>query len=152
MVEPGSPLLAFSDHAAELVERTAGSIVAVHGGGRWSSSGIHWRSGVIVTAEEVLERDENIKLTLPGGRIAEASLAGRDPTTDVAVLRFQPDGLPVAQVADATLRAGQIALAVGNQEGAPLAALGIVALAGGAWHSLRGGTIDSLIRLDLALA
>src|SRR6516164_7533028 len=96
MVEPGSPLLAFSDHAAELVERAAGNVVAVQGGGRWPSSGIHWRSGVIVTAEEVLERDENIKLTLPGGRVADASLAGRDPTTDVAVLRFQPNGLPVA--------------------------------------------------------
>src|SRR6516225_1444116 len=151
MVEPSSPLLAFSDHAAELVERTAGSVVAVQGGGRWPSSGIHWRSGVIVTAEEVLERDENIKLTLPGGRVAHASLAGRDPTTDVAVLRFQPDGLPVATTAEAPLRAGQVVVAVGNHEGAPLAALGIVALAGGAWHSLRGGTIDRLIRLDLAL-
>src|SRR5262249_36365967 len=82
MVEPGSSLLAFSDDVAELVERAASSIVAVHGGGRWPSSGIHWRSGVIVTAEEVLERDDNIKLTLPGGRVADASLAGRDPTTD----------------------------------------------------------------------
>ena len=152
MVEPGSPLLAFSDDVAELVERAASSIVAVHGGGRWPSSGIHWRSGVIVTAEEVLERDENIKLTLPGGRVADASLAGRDPTTDVAVLRFQPDGLPVATTAEAPLRAGQVVVAVGNHEGAPLAALGIVALAGGAWHSLRGGTIDSLIRLDLTLS
>jgi len=142
MVEPGSPLLAFSDHAAELVERVASSIVAVDGGGRWPSSGIHWRSGDIVTAEEVLERDENIKLTLPGGRVANASLAGRDPTTDVAVLRFQPDGLPVATTAEAPLRAGQVVVAVGNHEGAPLAALGIVALAGGAWHSVRGGTID----------
>jgi S1-C subfamily serine protease len=152
MVEPGSPLLAFSDHAAELVERTAISIVAVHGGGRWPSSGIHWRSGVIIAAEEALERDENIKLTLPGGRVANASLAGRDPTTDVAVLRFQPDGLPVATTAEAPLRAGQVVLAVGNHEGAPLAALGIVALAGGAWHSVRGGTIDRLIRLDLTLS
>jgi len=152
MVEPTSPLVAFSDHTTQLVERTAGSVVAVHGGGRVSASGIHWRSGVIVTAEEALERDENLKVTLPGGRQVEASLAGRDPTTDVAVLRFQPDGLPVAAVADASVRPGQIALSVGNYEGAPLAALGIVALAGGAWHSLRGGTIDSLIRLDLALS
>ena len=152
MVEPDTPLLAFSDHATELVERTAGSIVAVDGGGRWRSSGIHWRSGVIVTAEEVLERDENIKLTLPGGRVANPSLAGRDPTTDVAVLRFQPDGLPVATTADARLRAGQVILAMGNHDGEPLAAFGIVALAGGAWHSIRGGTIDRLIRLDLALS
>jgi S1-C subfamily serine protease len=99
-----------------------------------------------------LERDENIKLTLPGGRVANASLAGRDPTTDVAVLRFQPDGLPVATTAEAQLRAGQVVVAVGNHEGEPLAAFGIVALAGGAWLSIRGGTIDSLIRLDLALS
>src|SRR5260221_13861608 len=142
MVEPGSPLLAFSDHAAELVECVAGSIVAVDGGGRWPSSGIHWRSGVIVTAEEVLERDENIKLTLPGGRVSNASLAGRDPTTDVAVLRFQPDGLTAAPPADAaSLRPGHVVLAIGNHEGAPIASLGIVAIPGPAWHSLSAGTL-----------
>jgi S1-C subfamily serine protease len=153
MTESTNPLVAFSDHAGQLVERTAGSIVAVHGGGRRSSSGIHWRSGIIVTAEEALERDEDIKITLPGGRLVEAALAGRDPTTDVAVLRFQPDGLAAAQTADAaSLRAGHVVLAIGNHQGAPVASLGIVAVAGGAWHSLRGGAIDSLIRLDLALS
>jgi S1-C subfamily serine protease len=151
MAESNNPLVAFSDHIAQLVERAAGSVVAVQSGGRWSSSGIHWRSGVIVTAEETLERDEDIKITLPGGRQVDATLAGRDPTTDVAVLRFQPDGLPIATTADASLRSGQVALAVGNHEGTPLAALGVIALAGGAWHSRRGGTIDSLIRLDLSL-
>lgn len=153
MTKSINPLVAFSDHAAALVERAAGSIVAVHGGGRRSSSGIHWRSGIIVTAEEVLERDEGIKITLAGGRVVEAALAGRDPTTDIAVLRFQPDGLAAAQTADAAaLRAGHIVLALGNHQGAPVASLGIVALAGGAWQSLRGGAIDSLIRLDLALS
>jgi S1-C subfamily serine protease len=81
MAESTNPHVAFSDHAAQLVERTASSIVGVHGGGRLSASGIHWRSGVIVTAEEVLDHDENIKITLPGGRLVEASLAGRDPST-----------------------------------------------------------------------
>ena len=71
MAKSIDPLVAFSDHAAQLVERTGSSIVAVHGGGRGSSSGIHWRSGVIVTAEEVLERDEDVKITLPGGRLVE---------------------------------------------------------------------------------
>src|SRR6266849_4103671 len=126
MVEPNNPLVAFSDNTAQLVERTAGSVVAVHGGGRWPSSGIHWRSGVIVTAEEVLERDENIKLTLQGGRVVAASLAGRDPSTDVAVLRFQPDGLPAAPTADAaSLRPGHVVLAIGDHGGAPIASLGI---------------------------
>ena len=153
MAESINPLVAFSDHAAQLVERTGSSIVAVHGGGQGSSSGIHWRSGVIVTAEEVLERDEDVKVTLPSGRLVEASLAGRDPSTDVAVLRFQPDGLPAASTADAaTLRPGHVVLAVGNHEGAPVASLGVVATVGGPWHSLRGGTIDNLIRIDLVLS
>src|SRR6266700_3570430 len=123
MAEPTNSLVAFSDAAAQLVERTASSLVAVHGGNRWPSSGVHWSPGVIVTAEEVLERDEDIKVTLPGGRVVAASL-----------------------------RPGHIVLALGNHEGAPIASLGIVAIAGPAWHSLRGGTIDSLIRLDLALS
>lgn len=152
MTEQDNPLLAFSEHTTALVERAATSIVTVHGGGRRPASGIHWRPGVIVTAEEVLERDDNITLTLPGGREVDASLAGRDPTTDVAVLRFQADGLPSAAVADAAPRAGNMVVAVGSHDGAPLAAFGIVAFAGGAWRSQRGGTIDSLIRLDLALS
>jgi S1-C subfamily serine protease len=153
MTEFPHPLTAFSHHAAALVERGAGSIVAVHGGGRRSSSGIHWRPGIVVTAEEALERDDDIKLTLPGGRVVEASLAGRDPTTDIAVLRFQPDGLAPAQTADAgSLRAGHVVLAIGAEQGTPIASLGIVAVAGGAWHSRRGGAIDSLIRLDMRMS
>jgi S1-C subfamily serine protease len=153
MTESTNPLVVFSDHTAELVERVAGSVVAVHGGGRRSSSGIHWRSGIIVTAEEALERDDGIKLTLSGGRLVEAALVGRDPTTDVAVLRFQPEGLGTAQMLDvASLRAGHVVLAIGDHQGAPVVSLGIVAVAGGPWHSLRGGSIDSLIRLDLRLS
>jgi S1-C subfamily serine protease len=152
VTETHNAFAAFSDDIMAIVERAASSVVAVHGGGRWAASGIHWRSGVLVTAEERLERDENITLTLPGGREIEASLAGRDPTTDVAVLRFQADGLPLAATADVPARAGQVVLAVGAQNGAALAGLGIVAFAGGAWRSMRGGTIDSLIRLDLRLS
>jgi hypothetical protein len=66
MVETVGSLVTLSDATAQLVERTAGSIASVRGGGRWHSSGIHRRPGIIVTAEEVLERDENIELTLAG--------------------------------------------------------------------------------------
>jgi S1-C subfamily serine protease len=152
MVEPVSSLMAFSDHLAVLVERASASIVAVHGGGRRSSSGIHWRPGVIVTAEEVLERDDELTVTLPGGRKVTASLAGRDPSTDVAALRIEAQGLPIAATADAgSLRPGHVIVAVGSFEGAPAASFGLVGFVGSAWQSLRGGTIDSLLRLDLAL-
>ncbi len=147
-----NPLVALSDQAAALVERVAGATVAVRTGRSWTS-GIHWRSGVIVTAEEVLERDDEIMLVLPGGREVGATLAGRDPTTDVAVLRFEPGDLPVAAAADSgSLRPGHLVLAVGNHRGAPVASLGSVAFVGGAWTSQRGGAIEALLRLDLTLS
>jgi S1-C subfamily serine protease len=152
MVGTPDALITLSDSAIQLVESAAASIVTVCGRDRRPSSGIHWRSGVVITAEEALERDDKITLVLPCGREIEASLAGRDPTTDVAALRFQPDGLATATTTAATPRPGQIVAAVGSHEGAPFAALGVVAYAGGAWRSLRGGAIDSLIRLDLTLS
>src|SRR5215468_10674949 len=100
MSELENPLTAFSDHAARLVATVAGAAVSIKAGGRARSSGVHWRSGVIVTAEEILDAGDDLEVTLPDGRRVPATLAGRDPTTDVAVLRFQPDGLPVAPTAD----------------------------------------------------
>lgn len=146
-------LLALSNDFALLVERAAQSIVALKGARRWPLSGLHWRPGVIVTAEEGLEHDEQLSALLPDGRAVAATLAGRDPTTDIAVLRFQPDGLPVVEAGDAaTLHAGNLVFAVGRNEAGPVASLGVAAVAGGAWQSRRGGTIDRLIRLDLRLA
>jgi S1-C subfamily serine protease len=147
------PLVAFSDHAADLVERAAKSVVAVQGGGRPSFSGILWRPGVVVTAEDTLEGDDNITVMLPGGRQVAAALAGRDPCTDVAALRVEANETPAIQAAEpARLRAGQLALAVGNYEGAPVAGLGTVAFVGGPWQSFRGGAIDSFLRLDVGLS
>jgi S1-C subfamily serine protease len=147
-----NPLVALSDRLADVVEHAARAAVAVRAGRSWSS-GIHWRAGVVVTAEEVLDRDDDIRLVLPGGRELAATLAGRDPSTDVAVLRFQADGLPMAEKGDsASLRVGNIVLAVGSHQGAAVAAPGTIAFIGGAWTSRRGGAIDSLLRLDLALS
>lgn len=153
MTASADPLVLFSERVVTLIDHTARSIVAVHSREHRSISGIHWRPGVLVTAEEALDRDEDIELSLPDGQRVPATLAGRDPSTDVAVLRFQPDGLPVVETAPASgLRAGYLILVVGRYEGAPLASQGIVAYAGAAWQSLRGGTIDQLLRLDLDLS
>jgi S1-C subfamily serine protease len=152
MPDSTNSLLALSTAVADVVERTAKAVVAVTHGGRGTISGIHWRPGVIVTAEEMLEQDKDITVTLPGGRQITGTLAGRDPSTDVAVLRVAADGLEVATLGDAaSLRAGHIVLAVGNYGGAPVAALGSVGYVGAAWHSMRGGAIDTFLRLDLRL-
>src|SRR5262252_581323 len=80
-------LAALSDDLAMAVERTAPFVVAVNGRGRIPSSGVVWRSGVVVTAEHSLKRDEDLSVILPDGRKVAATLAGRDPGTDVAVLK-----------------------------------------------------------------
>ncbi len=150
---PDTALLSLSNNLADLVARTAQSVVTIQGARRWPLSGLHWRAGVIVTAEEGLERDEGLTILLPDGRQTTASLVGRDPSTDIAALRFQPDGLPAIEAGDASsLRAGNLVLAVGRNEAGPVASCGVAALAGGAWQSRRGGTIDRLIRLDLRLS
>lgn len=153
MTQTADPLVLFSDRLVALIDHVGRSVVAVHNRKHRSISGIHWRPGVLVTAEEALDRDEDIDVSLPDGRRVPATLAGRDPSTDVAALRFQPDGLSVVEPAQATgLRAGHFVLALGRYEGGPLAHQGIVAYAGAAWQSLRGGTIDQFLRLDLTLS
>jgi S1-C subfamily serine protease len=150
---PDTALLALSNNFADLVDRAAQGVVAIRGARRWPLSGIYWRPGIVVTAEEGLEHDDNLTIVLPDGRTASASLIGRDPTTDIAALRFDPSGLAAVVTGDVTgLRAGNIVFALGRNEAGPVASAGVAALAGGAWQSRRGGTIDRLIRLDLRLS
>ncbi len=153
MTDRTDPLTLFSDRLADLTEAAGGSAVSVRGGGRWPVSGILWRAGLVVTAEEALERDDGIEIIAADGSRHAATLVGRDPSTDVAVLRVDGLNQKPAVLGDAgSLRAGNIILAVGRHELGTIAASGVVAVAGGAWHSRRGGTIDHFIRLDLRLA
>ena len=149
-------LLHLSTSSAAAVDRAARSVVAVHARDRLGASGVLWRDGVVVAASDAVERDEDLAVTLPDGQRLTAALAGRDPTTDVAVLRVEStQGVTVVETGDpAALRPGHFALAVGRRgdEGAAVvASLGIVATSAGPWRSMRGGAIDRLIRLDLRL-
>lgn len=153
---PASDLLSgLNDQLTALIDQAAG-IVSVQAGPDSVLSGIHWRPGLVVTAEERLDpdlgREESLTVTTQDGRQLPASLIGRDPSTDVALLEIDGAGVPAAETASAAgLRAGMVAIGVGRYETGPVAALGIVGFAGGAWRSSRGGVIDGLIRLDLTL-
>jgi S1-C subfamily serine protease len=146
------PLSILSGHITGLVDRTAARVVAVHGRKWVRSSGILWRPGVIVTADETLERDEDLAVMLPDGRSVGAALIGRDPSTDLAVLRVEEGGSGLAEIEGAApVRTGAVAIAVGRREEGPVASLGLVGFAGAAWRSRRGGRIDQRIELDLRL-
>jgi S1-C subfamily serine protease len=140
----------FSDATTALVQAAAKRVVAVNGR-EWSgSSGIIVKPGVVVTAEEALERDDEISVILPDGQEAQATVAGRDPTTDVAVLRLSGADLAEPQAAALPLP-GAIVIGVGRVGKDVVAAIGSIALVGEAWHSSQGGLIDARIRADITL-
>ncbi|MGH9723131.1 MAG: S1C family serine protease [Bryobacteraceae bacterium] len=142
-------LLSLSNQLADAVEKAGASVIAVNARRATPSSGVIWRPGVIATSDHTTERDEEITVTFGDGRSAPATLAGRDATTDLAVLRLADTSGTVADVAgDAELRAGNIVLAVGR---GPTASLGVVSSVGGAFRSWRGGAIDKYLRLDVSI-
>jgi len=140
----------FSSATADVVEATARNVVAVNGRDWGGSSGIIVKPGVIVTAAEALEHDEEVDVILPDGREAKATVAGRDPTTDVAVLRVSGANLAATSAA-AQPRAGAIVIGVGRVGNDIVAALGTIAGVGEGWRSRQGGLIDARIRVDVTL-
>lgn len=146
-------LIALSNALAVSAERASAFLVAVHTEARGSSSGVHWRPGVIVTAEHALRRDEQIRVTLPGGSVVPAALAGRDPATDLAVLRAEAGSLAPPEFAPAEpFKVGSLTLAVGRtRESGPVAALGVISLVAGERRTWTGGKLSPYARLDVGL-
>jgi S1-C subfamily serine protease len=146
-----SALLELSNQLAHAVELGEPAVVAVHGRPHVPSSGILWRAGVVVTSDHTLQRDEDITVTIAGGGNLPATLAGRDGGTDLAVLRLA-DGADYAAktVSDASIRAGNLVLALGRRgKDGVSASFGVVSAVGGAWRTWRGGQIDRFIRPDV---
>jgi S1-C subfamily serine protease len=142
-------LLSLSNDLAGAVERTAPAIVTVHARRRLPSTGIHWRPGVIVTADHTVRAQEDITVTTPDGRALPAVLAGRDPGTDLAVLTVKDAGSATATLGDdAALKVGHLVLALGY---GPRVSWGVIGALGPRWRSWRGGEIERLVRLDLTL-
>lgn len=123
-------LQSLSDALAAAVEKASPGIVRVEGRRRLPGTGIVWSSdGVIVTAHHIIERNENINVSLPGDVIAPARLIGRDPNTDLAVLKVEASTTPPVW-ADGTdgneLKVGHLVLAVGRPTAQVQATLGVV--------------------------
>lgn len=145
------PLEQFSEALADRVQVAASFVVCIRTGRR-DRSGILWRNDVVVTSEQALP--EGMKFTVVhDGTEMQAELAGRDPGTNVAVLRLaQPIVAPSLPAAIASPRPGSLALIVGaDARGAPTGRLGMVHATGPAWHSEAGGQIDAMLRLDARL-
>jgi S1-C subfamily serine protease len=146
-------LIELSNVLAQSTERAAANVVAVHAEARGSASGVVWRTGIIVTAEHALRRDEEIHATLPDARVVPATLAGRDPSTDLVVLKCAEATVGVAAFGDAAaLRPGNLTLVVGRTRASgPVAALGVVSLVAPERRTWTGAALTPYIRLDVGL-
>jgi S1-C subfamily serine protease len=145
-------LVALSNELAAAVEQAASSIVAVNARPRFASSGVHWRQGVIVTAEHTIKHDEEITLAIPGGGSIPATLVGRDPGTDLAVLKADNLKSTVADFGKDQIQPGNLAMVLGRSADSGVnATMGVISAVSGSWRTWRGGMIDQYIRLDLTL-
>jgi S1-C subfamily serine protease len=150
----GGVLARFSDDLASAVETAGQLVVEVKARRRVSGSGVLWSpAGTVITADHVLERDEDVRVGLADGRELPATLVGRDPSSDLAVLRVAPEGLPTGGVGDGeAVRVGHFVLALGRSGPGPASAsVGIVSAVGGPWRSRRGATVEGYLRTDLTL-
>ena len=152
MSEQADLLGQFSNALAARAEAAKDAVVAVRLAHERHVTGMLWQSGIVVTSEQALPRRDDFELVAPGGSVVTARIAGRDPTTNIAILK------PAEQIASPAIAAGEartgaVALAIGaDGTGGASARLGLVNLAGPEWHSSRGGLIDRRIVLDLRLA
>jgi S1-C subfamily serine protease len=146
-------LIELSNALALTTELAARSTVAVHTESRGSSSGVIWRVGIVVTAEHALRRDEEIRVTLPDGRVVGAELAGRDASTDLAVLKCAEASAGTAKFgAVESLKPGHLTLVVGRTRASgPVAALGVVSLVATERRSWTGASLTPYVRLDVGL-
>lgn len=147
-----SPLLQFSQDLAKAVAAGAKSLAAVHGRPHVPSSGILWRESVVVTTHHTLKRDQDITVTLPDGQTLPATIAGRDPSTDLAVLRLAEKTEAPNPPLEASLELGNLVLAIGRRSGNGVTTgLGVVSAIDGPWQTWLGGKVDQFIRPEIGI-
>jgi S1-C subfamily serine protease len=146
-------LKSLSGDMAAVVKQASASIVRVEARRRAAASGvIYSEDGIIVTANHVVERDDNIRIGLVDGSVVNATVIGRDPSTDIALLRIQAKGLtPARWVETAAVQVGNLVLAVGRPGERAQATLGIVSALDEGWRTSAGGLIDAYLQTDVVM-
>jgi S1-C subfamily serine protease len=144
-----NPLKSFSASIVQAVAKGGQSTVMVNARRRFPASGIAYEADLIMTADHVVEQDEGITITLADGGSLEASVAGRDPGKDLAVLRSSAAQLTPAEHLTQDVQVGQVVVALGrpSQEGIE-ASLGIISAVGGPVRTGRGGLLENYLRTD----
>jgi S1-C subfamily serine protease len=138
---------------ADVVAASSPAVVRVEGRRRLGATGIVWtEDGLVITADHVVRQDENITVGLHDGQTAQATLVGRDPTTDLALLQLPASGhSPLTHAEEAGMGVGHIVLALGRPGRTVQATLGIVSAYSTEWRTSMGGHIDRYLQTDVIM-
>jgi S1-C subfamily serine protease len=113
------------------------------------ASGVVYGPDLVLTADHVVEREDDISITLPDGTALPAAIAGRDPSSDLALLRLDKSVATMAEKASTPARVGQLVLALGRPGSDGIqASLGVVSAIGGPVRTGRGGLLEQYLRTD----
>lgn len=149
MMDESNPLTNLSDQMADAAARAAACVVLVNARPRIPASGVAVSPDTILTAGHVVEREEDISVLLPDGREVSASLAGRDPGSDLALLRLSEPAATAAARAGREARVGQLVLALARPgTGGIQASLGVVSAVGGPLRTRRASLLERYLRTD----
>ncbi len=148
-----SSLMELSTQLEGLIAEASQCVVTVYGQLRHTASGLLWQSDIVVTTSHSLERDIDLHVTLSDGITVNAQLVGRDPSTDLAVLKVDSETISPAVLGDpGQLAVGHLVVGLGRSgETGVNASLGIISTLGSSWQTRRGGFIDQFIQTDLTL-
>jgi S1-C subfamily serine protease len=143
-----NPLTDFSNGLTAAVEKGGASTILVDARKRYPASGIAYAEDLVLTADHVVTREEDIKVLLPDGKSLTATVAGRDPGSDLALLRLSEKVLTPAKTSSA-VKVGQLVLALGRPNSAGMqASWGIVTAIAGPTRTHRGGMLDEYIQTE----
>jgi serine protease DegQ len=146
-------LTTLSQSLASTVERIAPSLVRVEARRRHGATGLIWSAeGYVLTSHHAIEHEGSITLGFADGRTQAAELVGRDPSTDLALLKTEGTGLtPLAPATLEGVKVGHLVLALGRPGRTARATLGIVSALGDGWRTYAGGRIDRYLETDADL-
>lgn len=138
-----------SNQMADAVELIGPALVLVNGRQRQPASGVVYGQDLVLTADHVLEREDDLTIQTHDKRTLPAQFVGRDLATDLAVLRVANLGLAAATTSEEAARVGQMVMAVGRTANdGPMASSGVVSIIGGPLRTGRGVTLERYIRTD----
>src|SRR5260370_13402054 len=149
MTDQADLLAQFSNALATRAELAKNAVVAIRLADEGHMTGMVWRSDIVVASEQSLPKKDEFELVAAGGSVVTARIAGRDPATNIAILRLA-EQIASPSIAGGEARTGAVALAIGaDGTGGASARLGLVNLAGAEWHSSRGRLLDPRLGRDL---